>query len=416
MTTVAAERADTAIRIVARTPFFRSAFLALFVAGVGFSATLPQLTLFLTRDLHASVPVAGLYFLTNLSAPVAGFAIGLLSDRQANRLRLVRVSAVIGSLGWLAMAGATRLWMPFVISVVALSVSGATMALLFAAVRDELNRKPTPADSRVVATVRMAFTAGWIVGPVFGSWFGSVFGLRPLLVATAVCTLGQLIPLGRQRVARYTAVDEGPDARPAGRSWRRLTPLLVFTGLAVLVMSGDTMKFAYLPIYMADDLHVSDTVRGSVIAVQPLLEFALMPLAAWWADRIGALRVLAAAAVLASVAHLTYATSTGVTALFVGQALTAGAWAAIAGLGVTVAQQLYPEGVGLASGVFLSALTTGAALGGVIGSLGVASLGLPHVFFIPAALAAGGAVGLLVLQRRRPRRSGRAPEPARARG
>lgn len=403
MTTVAAARPDTAVRIVARTPFFRSAFLALFVAGVGFSATLPQLTLFLTRDLHASVPVAGLYFLTNLGAPVAGFAIGLLSDRQPNRLRLVRVSAVVGALGWLAMAGATRLWMPFVISVVALSVSGATMALLFAAVRDELNRRPTPADSRVVATVRMAFTAGWIVGPVFGSWFGSAFGLRPLLVATALCTLGQLVPLGRQRVARYVAAPDASDGPPVARSWRRLAPLLAFTGLSVLVMSGDTMKFAYLPIYMADDLHVSDTIRGTVIAIQPLLEFALMPLAAWWADRIGPLAVLAAAAALAASAHVAYATSTGVTALFVGQALNAGAWAAIAGLGVTVAQRLYPEGVGLASGVFLSALTTGAALGGVVGSLGVSSLGLPHVFFIPAALAALGGLGLLVLQRRRSR-------------
>ncbi|WP_375432740.1 MFS transporter [uncultured Friedmanniella sp.] len=281
MTTVAAERPDTAVRIVARTPFFRSAFLALFVAGVGFSATLPQLTLFLTRDLGASVPVAGLYFLTNLGAPVAGFAVGVLSDRQPDRLRLVRFCAVVGGLGWLAMAGATRIWMPFVISVVALSVSGATMALLFAAVRDELSRRPTPADSRVVATVRMAFTAGWIVGPVFGSWFGSAFGLRPLLVATALCTLGQLIPLGRQRVARHVLAAEQADGRPARRSWRRLAPLLVFTGLSVLVMSGDTMKFAYLPLYMADDLHISDTLRGSVIAVQPLLEFVLMPLAAW---------------------------------------------------------------------------------------------------------------------------------------
>jgi SET family sugar efflux transporter-like MFS transporter len=405
MTTLTAERPETAVRIVARNPFFRSAFLALFIAGIGFSATLPQLTLFLTRDLHASVPVAGLYFLTNLSAPVAGFAVGLLSDRQPDRLRLVRVSAVVGGVGWLAMAGATRIWMPFVISVVALSISGATMALLFAAVRDELSRRPTPADSRVVATVRMAFTAGWIIGPVFGSWFGSAFGLRPLLVATALCCLGQLVPLGRQRVARFPATPAGADGEPVRRSWRRLAPLLVFTGLSVLVMSGDTMKFAYLPIYMADDLHVSDTLRGAVIAVQPLLEFALMPLAAWCADRIGPVAVLAAAAVLAATAHVAYATSTGVAALFLGQGLTACAWAAIAGLGVTVAQQLYPEGVGLASGVFLSALTTGAALGGVVGSLGVASLGLPHVFFLPAAFAALGAFGLLVLHRRS--RSGR---------
>ena len=40
-------------------------------------------------------------------------------------------------------------------------------------------------------------------------------------------------------------------------------------------------------------------------------------------------------------------------------------------LGVTIAQHLYPEGVGTASGVFLSSMTLGAAAGGLIGGLGV---------------------------------------------
>lgn len=402
MTTLVAARPDTAARIVARTPFFRSAFLALFVAGVGFSGTLPQLTIFLTRDLGASVPVAGLYFLTNLAAPVAGFAIGSLSDRARDRLVLVRVCAVVGGLGWLAMAAATRVWMPFVISAVALSIGGSTMAQLFAAVRDELNRQPTAADGRVVSTVRMAFTAGWVVGPVLGSWFGGAFGMRPLLVATAVCAWAQLVPLGRQRVRRFEPPAPAAGTEPAdGQVWRRRTPLLVFTGLSVLVMSGDAVKFAYLPIYMADQLHVSDELRGAVIAVQPLLEFLLMPLAAWLADRWGPLVVLCGAAGIAGVADVVYATSGGVGALFLGQGLTACAWAAIAALGVTVAQQLHPEGVGLASGVFLSAVTGAFAVGGIVGSLGVSRLGLPHIFFVPAVLAVLGTVGLALLARRR---------------
>src|SRR3712207_8131882 len=70
-----------------------------------------------------------------------------------------------------------------------------------------------------------------------------------------------------------------------------MVPLLVFTGLCVLAMTGDTIKFGYLPLYMADELHVSDEVRGSVIAVQPLLELALMPFFARFADRFGIMRV-----------------------------------------------------------------------------------------------------------------------------
>ena len=395
------------VRIIWESRFYRSAFLALLLSGLALSATAPQLTLFLVRDLGAPLPVAGLYYVTNLAAPVAGFLIGRWSDRQENRLGLFRLCAAVGAVGWLAMSLSTALWMPFVISAVALSISGASMAQLFAATRDELSRHPTPADNRVMSAIRMAFTAGWVLGPVLGSWFGSVVGLRPLLVATAVLTLSQVLPLGRQRVLRYRRPEaEGNEGAPAA-SRRRMVPLLVFTGLCVLAMTGDTIKFGYLPLYMADELQVPDALRGAVIAVQPLLELALMPFLARFADRYGAMRVMVVGLALGVGANLAFATSTGVPGLFLGQLLAAGLWAALGALGVTIAQHLYPEGVGTASGVFLSSMTLGAAAGGLIGGLGVARLGLPEVFYVPAVLSAVALGGLVVLERRL-----RVPAPA----
>ncbi len=87
---------------------------------------------------------------------------GRLLDRRSERLGLFRLWAVAGGLGWLAMAASSEVWMPFVISTVALSLSGASMAQLFAAARDELSRRRTAgADNRVLSAVWMAFTAGW---------------------------------------------------------------------------------------------------------------------------------------------------------------------------------------------------------------------------------------------------------------
>ncbi len=388
---------SSALRRVLGTRFYRSALAALFVSGIGVSATAPQLTLFLVGDLGASLPVAGLYYLTNLAAPVVGFLVGSWSDRRADRLPLFRICAVVGALGWVAMAAATQVWMPFVIGAVALSVSGASSAQLFAAVRDELSRCPTGADNRVLSAIRMAFTAGWILGPVLGSWFGSQLGLRSLLLATAVCTVGQVLPLGRQRVLRFVP---SSSARTPPSGLRPMLPLLVFTGLCALAMSGDTIKFAYLPIYLAGQLGAPDTVRGAVIAVQPLLELILMPFCARLADRFGPLKLVVVGTTLGTGAHLTYALSTGVTPLFVGQLLMAGMWAAVGALGVSVAQQLYPQGVGRASGVFLSSITMAGAVGGLIGGLGVAKLGLPHVFWIPMGLSAVATIGLVLLTRR----------------
>ena len=45
-------------------------------------------------------------------------------------------------------------------------------------------------------------------------------------------------------------------------------------------------------------------------------------------------------------------------------------------------------------------MTLGPATGGLIGGFGVARLGLPEVFFVPAVLSAVAVVGLVVLERR----------------
>jgi SET family sugar efflux transporter-like MFS transporter len=405
------DRAESAVSIVLRSRFYRSAFLSLLVGGVGVSSATPQLTLFLVRELHTPLPVAGLYYVTNLAAPLAGYLVGRWSDRSHDRLLWFRVCAVLGALGWLAMAASTAVWMPFVISALVLSVAGGSMAQLFAACRDELSRHPTRAENRVIATIRMAFTTGWILGPVFGSWFGGVLGLRPLLVATAVCVFAQVIPLGRQRVERYDApagdTSAGDNSSGDISSGRRridhMLPLLTFTAVCVLAMTGDTIKFGYLPLYMADQLHVPDSVRGAVIGIQPLLELLLLPVVARIADRFGAMRAMTVGAVLGLAGNLAYALSTSVAGLFLGQALTAGLWSCVGALGVTIAQRLYPEGVGTASGIFLSTIPLGSAIGGTIGGIGVAAIGLPHVFFIPACLTALAvpAFALLSIRERR---------------
>src|SRR5882757_5450015 len=118
------ERSESALSIVIRSRFYRSAFLSLLIAGIGMSAATPQLTLFLVRELGTPLPVAGLYYVTNLAAPLAGFLIGRWSDRTPDRLLWFRLCAVIGTVGWLAMAAANTVWLPFVISAVALSIAG----------------------------------------------------------------------------------------------------------------------------------------------------------------------------------------------------------------------------------------------------------------------------------------------------
>src|ERR1700755_636474 len=144
------------MRVTLASPLYRGATVALFLSGLGTSAAAPQIALFLVNDLHVSLTTAGLYYLTNLTAPIAGYLVGARSDRTGARLGFFRLCAVAGAVGWAAIGVAARLWVPFVISAVLLGFAGAATSQLFAAIHDQAALHPHPHQDGVVAIVRMA--------------------------------------------------------------------------------------------------------------------------------------------------------------------------------------------------------------------------------------------------------------------
>jgi len=397
----------SAIRATLRTPLYRGGVVALFLSGLGTSAAAPQITLFLITDLHVSLSSAGLYYLTSLTAPVAGYLVGSRSDKTGKRLGLFRLCALAGFAGWLAISFANQVWIPFVISAIVLAFAGAATSQLFAAIHDELEKTRNPAGDGVISIVRMALTGGWIVGPVLGFALAAQFGARTMLVATAVFTLAQIVPLGFTRSDRGahhatddTAIIQSEQVVRA-RGFRVLLPLIAFTGLYALVYAGEPIKYGYLSIYMRDDLHLPATLSGAVIGIQPLIELGLMPVAVVVARRIGTMRLMAIGAVFGVAANLCFALTGSAVGMFSGQIFMGVVWGIFAGLGIVVAQRLLPQAVATASAIFLSSTSVASALGGVAGSVGVAAIGLPMVFLVPAAFGVLATVGLIILSRRR---------------
>ena len=391
----------SAIRLVLSHPLYRASTLALFLSGLGISAAAPLIASFLVTELGASLPVAGLYYLTNLTAPVAGYLVGARSDRTGRRLGLFRICAVAGFAGWIGISFSTELWMPFVISLVVLGFAGAATAQLFAAIHDELAARPTASDDGVVAIVRMALTAGWVIGPVLGAFLAAYAGFRAMFVVVAVATLAQVIPIGRLRDTP-TLSSTGHAAVPTATAptLRAMLPLLAFTALYICVYAGESIKYAYLPLYMNEQLHLAPALCGAIIGIQPLVELALIPVAVIVSRRIGMVRLMAFAAVCGVVANICFASSGGPVGLFAGQILMGAVWGVFAALGIIVAQRLLPTAVATASAIFLSSTAISSAIGGLAGGLGVAVIGLPLVFIVPAVFAAIAAIGLVVMDRR----------------
>jgi SET family sugar efflux transporter-like MFS transporter len=407
-----ASRRSSPVRQVRASPLFRGATVAVFLSGIGMSAAAPQIALFLVRDLGASLTTAGLYYLTNLMAPIAGYLVGSRSDRTGGRLGLFRVCALLGFLGWAGIAFSTQIWMLFVLSAVFLGFAGAAGSQLFAAVHDELVRRPESGGDGVVAFIRMALTAGWVIGPVAGAALAAQMGLRAMLMATALCTLAQIVPLGFLRTPPPApVVVPGPDDAAAGAvapvpgrrpPLRMMWPLLAFTGLYILVYAGESVKYAFLPIYMTEQLRLPAAISGAVIGIQPLVELLIMPFSVILARRVGPMQLMAIGAALGVAANLCFALSGTAAGMFAGQILMGGVWGVFAALGIIVAQRLLPTAVATASAIFMSSTAISSALGGLAGGLGGAAIGLPLVFLIPGFFGVLATIGLLVMAKTTP--------------
>ena len=390
----------SALQLTLASPLYRGATIALFLSGLGFSAAAPQIASFLVNELGASLSAAGLFYLTSLTAPVIGYLVGARSDHTGARLGLFRICAVAGFAGWTGIAFSTQLWMPYLISAVVLGFAGAATSQLFAAVHDELKTHPNPSNDGVVAVVRMAMTGGWVVGPVAGSFLAANTSLRTMLVATAICTLAQVVPLGVLRTPpAATSTEQTPEAAPRAPGLQAMLPLLAFTALYVLVYAGEPIKYAYLPIYMNEQLDFSAGLSGAIIGVQPLVEIVLMPLAVLVARRVGVMRLMVVGAGFGVAANICFATTGTAAGLFAGQILMGGVWGIFAALGIIVAQRLLPTAVATASAIFLSSTALASALGGAAGGIGAATVGLPEVFLIPATLGLLAVIGLAAMTR-----------------
>jgi MFS transporter, SET family, sugar efflux transporter len=330
-----------------------------------------------------------------------GYFVGSHSDRTGERLILFRLCALAGFAGWAAIALSTKLWTPFLISTLFLGFSGAASSQLFAAVRDDLGYDPQGSSESVVAIVRMALTAGWVIGPMLGACLAAATSVRAMLWMTAACALAQIIPLGTLKhrpVRSPAAIPFEPNVLPSSR-WQTMRPLLAFTGLYVLVTAGESVKYGFLPLYMDQQLHLEPAVRGAVIGLHPFIEIAIMPFCMMLGRRTGFFWLMCVGAAFGIAANICFATTASAIGMFSGQILMGGFWGIFASLGIITAQRLLLTAVATASAIFMSSMAVSSALGGLTGGLGVAIVGLPGVFFIPASYDFLALIGLAVMAR-----------------
>ena len=241
--------------------------------------------------------------------------------------------------------------------------------------------------SALGGSVRLAF----FVGPLLGGVLADTVGFTATFVVCGVMTLAGIVPF----VAARSVAEDGatrfhrPPVAPASlwTALRRHTGLLLLAGTgSALVMAGREGRNVVVPL-IGDDLGLSSTAVGALVAIGTGADLLLFPVAGWLMDRFGRLFAIVPAFTLVGVGLLTlgvwYSTTGAIVAgviMGIGNGMSAGTM-------LTLGGDLAPRD----PGPFLAALGTLHDTGVVIGALVVGA------FADTAGLATSAVVLALIM-------------------
>jgi MFS transporter, SET family, sugar efflux transporter len=400
-----------------RSRLFGRTTLSLGVAtgffGIAESVFGTTTSLFLADAVRVGPLLIGLYF---TGCAVAGIGVNLaagrLSDRLTDRRLALALTGLAGAAGALIFIVVRSYAVVFVTGAVLFSLNGAYLSQLFAYVKEfaeSTGREVTAFSS----AVRSVFSAGWIIGPPAGFFllahlgFGLMYTCAAgLLLITAL--LGRwflpALDLPRRPAAADTGNGHLPGMRRVLATVPRRTWLLLGSVTAVNV--ADQMYLIVIALYVTKNLHLSPSLVGLMAGICAALEIPLMITVGRLAERVGKLRVVAAAMVLAVIFFCLLPVA-GSTPVLIALQLPNAMWtAAIMSIPMVIVQEEVPGGSGTASSLYSSTFPLAQLLAGAITGVVAAQAGYRNVFWICAGLCALATALLLYRMASHPSDSG----------
>ncbi len=145
-------------------------------------------------------------------------------------------------------------------------------------------------------------TASFFLTPLIAVGLASLIGWRGTFIAVSIPTMvlgiGLFLLLGRRRAKTTQPSEETVDAEALSRAGEmgRLVPVLVL-GVTVQVLIFSSVSF--VPVFANEALGVSNTVAGGLLSLAHFAGLFAGPIGGYLSDRIGKVRVLLVAGVVA---------------------------------------------------------------------------------------------------------------------
>jgi len=269
----------------------------LVMAGQGVIS--PVLPLFASKFGVGSAAIGLTLSSFGLARLLLNIPLGILSDRYGRRLLLVTGPLVTG----IGMVGSG-----FSVGIVDLLawrfVAGAGSAMYMTGAQIYLTDISTPSNrARFIGTNQGALLLGTSIGPAVGGILAEVWGLRaPFIVVGVAALFAMAHAYFRIPETRHLALAAVEAERPAAAdgvapssaprfAWFRFATSRDFVAISFVVMAIFLTRTAgrqtLMPLYAAEELHMSPGVLGGVFTVMALMNVALLAPASVIADRYG---------------------------------------------------------------------------------------------------------------------------------
>ena len=361
----------------------------------------PALALILVSLFGASTSDVG-WVLSIYNA--SGFVFSLLLPANADRLgtylgTMAACGVLTGALA-LSLALVTTLPLAVVALVVLGGPAGVGSSLLYAHLR---HSGGSAAD---VVNTRAIFSVAWVAGPPLAALIIGTFGNRAILAAIVavaalnVATTAAMMSQHRRRVvADEVPVPIAADGPPASKLTAGLV-MVAFVGL----QATNAVAVSIMTIYVTQTMHLDIIWAGIALGVAAGLEVPALLVMGKLSDRHSHLLLIATGCLAGIAYYLGLAFVADPWSLLALQLLNAWFFAAVAGVGLPLFQDLIPR-PGLATGLYMNTRRVGAIVSGPIIAIGALTvLGERGIFVACAALTlvALGVVGAAARSKRVP--------------
>lgn len=366
-----------------------------FLVGLVSALILPTFSLYLQDEIGARPLLIGLPFAGMALASIFyNHFIGHRSDQLKDRRPLIGVLCVLGAFACLVFAFSRNYWLVASVAIFLFSLAMVSFSQMLAYSLDYANRDvPENKVPLFNAIVRAQIAVAWVAGPPLGFVLATRIGFTNTYIIAAACYL--LIAIASYQLLPslstvQSAIKKSENYSTVLSKETKVALLFAVIGFSLLFGVNNAYLIS-LPLHLKNDLQIDPQWIGPVMGLAAGLEIPFMLLAGHFAARISVIRLIYLAAFSALCLYSGVYFATELWHFFALQIFNAIFIGVLAGLGVSVIQQLMPGQSGAASSLYTNTthignLFSSLVVGLVADYFGYHSVFLVNLFFVLIAV------------------------------